>query len=1033
MSININWSKERVHKFLEDNTATFQLDKKIISKIKEQEIDGEAFSLLVNDDLKNLGIKRVKVIDNILSCAEKDILKTKDNVTEDKVYSQVYKDDVDNIWNSLDERLKELKLGEKVKFIKYLIMRDPPPDIEQQEQFIQYMKKVLNADDDSESIDEIKDNIDDLFRIKIGEDLLKGKKDEIFKLKIIIELLKKKKSGKVKPEEIKDEIKLEIKNEAENDEEAAPSNEENIDNNNYEIYPLIESFKYRTSQSEFIYGLLKPKEGFKSICNYFEINYEDDCNKIDYDKACKIKLTSFMLWGSKEGLNKFWKDNKIQKAIDYYKEEKKEGIYLCVERNQQIAYLIIWPGEDKYKYSNLYEPNNKLLLTLIRYGFSLSQNSILSLADEEIIKFEKNKYEIFKKEEENKVHKSQTYENNSHQEKKIFRLSAERLLKEKINDTIETKIENKPIIKSKIRQNYILLYLADKASRSKTSYSKKFNEFINLTSKYHLYFDDNFNCLPEMLYILLSKKEDPLYIQGLNDIVSMKINKLFKLIDYYLIYEENLKEFFVCQFCKDKDNYQPNKIYYTHKDKDLIFFHKNCYLKQNHKNASEFNFKTIIEGKIIENKKLNIYNENKKEILDLNLDDKLINTPLSGDNFPHIFKQFFTNCESKFKKNSNDSNNKKNKGILSSVSSMVSTIISPFQNYFSATPTYNNIDGKIIKGELEKLIESILENPNIKNKIIMDELQNYKNLPDKEKKNSILPLWKVDIIEKINAYYINNSTKIKKWIVLKSIEGDVINYDEYEIKNDNYSLSLFEISQIENTEELSIMLKYSNLNDSCDKISEICDYYYQKSKKDLIIYKNLEKNKYQMPFRNQILNDCELYDYDNMSDTLILFKKEKIKNGYIKKLGLYLSNNPLRSLDTQFLGDNQNYVLKKIILIPCYEKYAKQSALFFIENNKEIIINVLNVIEQSVDSKILELSKEFNEFKNLEEFQFIIYDFLLILKYNNKIKKWDGKIYSLNLEDNSLFNKITEIIIDDNKQSLFSFFENTNKKNIYYH
>ena len=43
-----------------------------------------------------------------------------------------------------------------------------------------------------------------------------------------------------------------------------------------------------------------------------------------------------------------------------------------------------------------------------------------------------------------------------------------------------------------------------------------------------------------------------------------------------------------------------------------------------------------------------------------------------------------------------------------------------------------------------------------------------------------------------------------------------------------------------------------------------------------------------------------------MSDTLILFKKEKIKNGYIKKLGLYLSNNPSKSLDTQFLGDNQN-------------------------------------------------------------------------------------------------------------------------------
>ena len=673
MNININWSKESIVKFFKENDAIIKLDDSILSKFAEEEVDGEAFALLNKDDLKSLGIIKAKDINNILSLIEKDILKTKDNVTEDKVYTQVYNDEADNIWSSLEERLKPLKLGEKLKFIKYLIIRDPPPNIQPPEPFIQYIKKVFNKEEDSESIQEIKDNLEDLFDIKPGEDILIGKKDEIFKLKIIIELLKRRQSESIIHEDINDEIKLNLKNIAENNEEAAPSNEENIDNNNYEIYPLIESFQYRTSQSEFIDGLLNPKEGFKNICKYFEINYEDDCNKIDYDKACKIKLTSFMLWGSKEGLNKFWEDNKIQKAIDYYKEEKKEGIYLCVERNKQIAYLIIWPGEDKYQYSNLYGPNNKLLLTLIRYGFSLSQNSILSLADEEIVHFKRQKYEIFKKEEENKIHKSQINDDNSHKEKKIFKVR-EKKLKEKINVTIQTKIENKSIIKSKIRQNYILLYLADKTST--LSNETKFKEFINLTSKYHLYFDDNFNCLPEMLYILLSKKEDPLYIQGLDDIVSMKINKLFKLIDYYLIHEENLKEFFVCQFCKDKDNYLPNEIYFTHKDNDLIFFHKNCFLKQNHKNASEFNFKTIIEGKIIENQKLYIYNKNKKKILDLNLDDKLCNTPLSGDNFPPIFKQFFTNCESKFKNNSNDSNNKKNKGILSS---MFSTIISPVQ------------------------------------------------------------------------------------------------------------------------------------------------------------------------------------------------------------------------------------------------------------------------------------------------------------------------------------------------------------------
>ena len=78
-----------------------------------------------------------------------------------------------------------------MKFIKYFIIRDPPPNIQPPETFMQYIKKVLNKEKDSESIQEIKDNLDNLFDITLGVDILTGKKDEIFKLKIIIELLKK--------------------------------------------------------------------------------------------------------------------------------------------------------------------------------------------------------------------------------------------------------------------------------------------------------------------------------------------------------------------------------------------------------------------------------------------------------------------------------------------------------------------------------------------------------------------------------------------------------------------------------------------------------------------------------------------------------------------------------------------------------------------------------------------------------------------------------------------------------------------------
>ena len=58
-----------------------------------------------------------------------------------------------------------------------------------------------------------------------------------------------------------------------------------------------------------------------------------------------------------------------------------------------LAYIIIWPGKISYKYSNINEineSNKKLLLTLIRYGFSLSSNSILCLSKNEIENFKLN-------------------------------------------------------------------------------------------------------------------------------------------------------------------------------------------------------------------------------------------------------------------------------------------------------------------------------------------------------------------------------------------------------------------------------------------------------------------------------------------------------------------------------------------------------------------------------------------------------------------------------------------------------------------
>ena len=196
------------------------------------------------------------------------------------------------------------------------------------------MKKVLG--ENSNSIRIIEDNFDELLSIDIKETdfNLEDKR----KVRIIIELLKQK--------------GCQNNNDGNNNAEPDPTKNEIIHHNDYEIYPLIQSYKYKTSQNEHSYGLLNPIDEFKKICEDFNIKGEDGINDINYDEAFKYELSTFMIWGSKEGLKKFFEDSSIKKAIEYFysnkgkkekeeKEEKMAGIYLCIEKTDKIANLII--------------------------------------------------------------------------------------------------------------------------------------------------------------------------------------------------------------------------------------------------------------------------------------------------------------------------------------------------------------------------------------------------------------------------------------------------------------------------------------------------------------------------------------------------------------------------------------------------------------------------------------------------------------------------------------------------------------------
>ena len=102
--------------------------------------------------------------------------------------------------------------------------------------------------------------------------------------------------------------------------------------NDYNIYSLVKSYIYDTSQNEHSYGLLNPIDEFKKICEDFNIIDENDNDDIKYDEAFKSKLCTFMLWGSKEGVKKFFEENNINKAIEYFygknEKEEKKAVYI---------------------------------------------------------------------------------------------------------------------------------------------------------------------------------------------------------------------------------------------------------------------------------------------------------------------------------------------------------------------------------------------------------------------------------------------------------------------------------------------------------------------------------------------------------------------------------------------------------------------------------------------------------------------------------------------------------------------------------
>ena len=94
---------------------------------------------------------------------------------------------------------------------------------------------------------------------------------------------------------------------------------------------MIEIYDFETSQNEMTNGLRNPIPEFLKLCNYFEIDCNNECTYINYNQALNISISSVMIWGTKESLSYFLKKIKLIIPLIILKKKilkiKREYIY----------------------------------------------------------------------------------------------------------------------------------------------------------------------------------------------------------------------------------------------------------------------------------------------------------------------------------------------------------------------------------------------------------------------------------------------------------------------------------------------------------------------------------------------------------------------------------------------------------------------------------------------------------------------------------------------------------------------------------
>ena len=116
------------------------------------------------------------------------------DIQKDNLYGKILNSDSINLWNYLESDTSNTKLGDKLKYIKYVFIKYPPPAKGNNDELYIYFQRYLKLEEDA--IRQIIENLEDFLSFQDQDfeeqcqELNIIDQDEKYKLKLIIELIK---------------------------------------------------------------------------------------------------------------------------------------------------------------------------------------------------------------------------------------------------------------------------------------------------------------------------------------------------------------------------------------------------------------------------------------------------------------------------------------------------------------------------------------------------------------------------------------------------------------------------------------------------------------------------------------------------------------------------------------------------------------------------------------------------------------------------------------------------------------------------